>query len=249
MDQSSVSADSKKPYAFPFRKRNHKGKPVIPSSQFDYHNESIYSLYNDINVKVEDNESKPNEDRQGNNNLWSFQEYSNRKFQISIPEETINTSSNWTHLKVFRENVEGEFVLHQFLMLSVWELKIFIQKLPEMIKEALQFEPSEVTAKLMIDETLFQPTDVEEKAKFDVFWELSETARRKVCVTRTFYQDDPYRCYFIIKLFTRGTEKDSFRRKCFLSVRIGELQKIIRMSNEIISVLNKVKNQTKSQSA
>ena len=170
MDQNSVSADSKKPYAFPFRKRNHKGKPVIPSSQFDYHNESIYSLYNDINVKVEDTESKPNEDRQGNNNLWSFQEYSNRKFQISIPEETINTSSNWTHLKVFRENVEGEFVLHQFLMLSVWELKIFIQKLPEMLKEALQFEPTEVTAKLVIDETLFQPTDVEEKAKFDVFW-------------------------------------------------------------------------------
>ncbi|XP_075258527.1 uncharacterized protein LOC142350562 [Convolutriloba macropyga] len=94
-----------------------------------------------------------------------------------------------------------------------------------------------------------KPTDVEEKAKFDVFWELSETARRKVCVTRTFYQDDPNRCYFTIKLFTRGTEKDSFRRKCFLSVRIGELQKINRMSNEIISVLNKVKNQTKSQSA
>ena len=137
MDQSSVSAESKKLYAFPFRKRNHKGKPVIPSSQFDYHNESIYSLYNDINVKVEDTESKPNEDRQGNNNLWSFQEYSNRKFQFSIPEETINTSSNWSHLKVFRETVEGEFVLHQFLMLSVWELKIFIQKLPEMLKEAL----------------------------------------------------------------------------------------------------------------
>ena len=61
-------------------------------------------------------------------------------------------------------------------MLSVWELKIFIQNLPEMLKEALQFEPTEVTAKLVIDETLLQPTDVEEKAKFDVFWELSETA-------------------------------------------------------------------------
>ena len=129
MDQSSVSADSKKPYAFPFRKRNHKGNSVIPSSQFDYHNESIYSLYNDINVKVEDTESKPNEDRQGNTNFLSFQEYSNRKFQINIPEETINTSSNWTQLKVFRENVEGEFVLHQFLMLSVWEFKIFFSKI------------------------------------------------------------------------------------------------------------------------
>ena len=118
-----------------------------------------------------------------------------------------------------------------------------------MLKEALQFELTEVTAKLVIDEILFQPTDVEEKAKFDVFWEVSETARRKVCVTRTIYQKDPNRCYFTIKLFTRETEMDSFRRKCFLSVRIGELQKLHRMSSEIISVLNKVKNQTKSQSA
>ena len=246
MDQSSVSADSRKPYAFPFRKRNHKRKPVIPSSQFDYHNDSLYSLYNDINVKVQ---SKPNEDYEGNNHLWTFQENSNRKFRINIPEETINTNSKWTHLKVFRENVESEFVLHQFLMLSVWELKIFIQKLPEKLKEALQFELTEVAAKLVTDETLFQLTDVEEKAKFDVFWDVSETARLQVYVTRTFYQNDPNGCYFTIKLSTRGTEKDSFRRKCFLSVRIGELQKLHRMSNEIISVLNKVKNQTKSQSA
>ena len=134
-------------------------------------------------------------------------------------------------------------------MLSVCELKIFSQKLPEMLKEALQFEPTEVTAKLVIVEPLFEPTDVEEKAKFDVFWEVSETARRKVCVTRTFYQDGPNRCYFTIRLFTRGSEKDSFRRKFFFSVRIGELQKLHRLSNEIISVLIKVKNQTKSQSA
>ena len=118
-----------------------------------------------------------------------------------------------------------------------------------MIKEALLFEPTVGTAKLVIDETVFQPTDVEEKAKFDVFWEVSETARRKVCVTRIFFQDDPNRCYFTIKLFTRGTEKDSFRRKCFLSVRIGEMKKLHRMSDEIISVLNKVKNQKRSQSA
>ena len=118
-----------------------------------------------------------------------------------------------------------------------------------MLKEALQFELTEDAAKLVIDETLFQPTDVEEKAKCDVFWEVSETARRKVCVTRTFYQNDPNQCYFTIKLFIRGTEENSFRRKCFLSVRIGELQKLHRMSNDIVSVLNKVKNQTKSQSA
>ena len=80
MHQSSVSADSKKPYAFSFHKQNLKGKPVIPSSQFNYHNDSMKSLFTDINVKVENTESKTNEDHQGNNNLWTFHEDLNRKF-------------------------------------------------------------------------------------------------------------------------------------------------------------------------
>ena len=248
MDQSSVSPNSKKQFSFPIRKRNYKGKPVVPSPQFDYHNESMFSLFKEMNDKKDNTDSKPNEEHDGRNNCWSFQEYGNRKFQISIPEETIHTNSNWTHLKYFAKMWKVN-VLHQFLMLSARELKLVIEKIPEMIKEALLFEPTVGTAKLVIDETVFQPTDVEEKAKFDVFWEVSETARRKVCVTRIFFQDDTNRCYFTIKLFTRGTEKDSFRRKCFLSVRTGEMEKIHRMSDEIISVLNKVKNQKRSQSA
>ena len=163
MDQSLVSAGIKKPYAFAFHKRSHKGKPVIPSSKFDYPEDSINSLFTRINVRVEDKESKPNEDHQRHNSRWSFKEYSNRRFRISIPEETINTGSNWTQLKVFRENVEVGFVLHQSLALSVCELKPFIQKLPEIFKKSLQIEPTEVTAKLLIDETLFQPNAVEEK--------------------------------------------------------------------------------------
>ena len=42
---------------------------------------------------------------------------------------------------------------------------------------------------MVMDITLFQPTDVEEKAKFDVFWEVSETARRKVCMSTKFSLD------------------------------------------------------------
>ena len=61
-------------------------------------------------------------------------------------------------------------------MLSARELKLVIEKMPDMIKEALLFEPTVGSAKLVIDETVFQPTDVEEKRKFDVFWEVSETA-------------------------------------------------------------------------
>ena len=64
--------------------------------------------------------------------------------------------------------MESEYVLHQFLMLSARELKLVIEKIPEMIKETLLFEPTVGNAKLVIDETVFQPTDVEEKTKFDV---------------------------------------------------------------------------------
>ena len=60
-------------------------------------------------------------------------------FQNSVPEETINLNSNWTSLKVFRKNVESEIVLYQFLLLSVGDLKLLNEKLPEMIKETLQF--------------------------------------------------------------------------------------------------------------
>ena len=148
----------------------------------------MFSLFKNINDKKDNTDSKPNEEHDGRNNCWSFQEYGNRKFQISIPEETINTNSDWTHLKVFRENVENEYV--QFLMLSPRELTLVIEKIPEMIKEELLFEPTVGSAKLVIDETVFQPTDVEEKTKFDVFWEVSETARRKVCVTRMMIRID-----------------------------------------------------------
>ena len=151
MDQSAVSPNSKKPFSFPIPKGDYKGKPVVPSPQLKYHNESMFSLFKDNNDKKDNTDPKPKEEHDGRNNCCSFQEYGNRKFQISIPEETVNTNSNWTHLKVFRENVESEYVLHQFPMLSARELKLVIEKIPEMIKEALLFEPTVGTAKLVID--------------------------------------------------------------------------------------------------
>ena len=120
----------------------------------------MFSLFKDTKNKKDNIDSKPNEELDGRNNCWSFQEYGNLKFQISIPQETINTNSNWTHLEVFCEKVESEYVLHQFLMLSARELKLVIEKIPEMIKEALLFEPTIGNAKPVIDETLFQQTDV-----------------------------------------------------------------------------------------
>ena len=74
--------------------------------------------------------------------------------------------------------MESEFVLHQFLMLSVGELQIVIEKLPEIIKEELEFEPRAGTAKRMIDDNSSQPTAVEEKNRYALGgeWDCSTEA-------------------------------------------------------------------------
>ena len=113
----------------------------------------MFSLFKETDDKKDNTKSKPNDEHDRRNSCWSFQEYGYRKFQIRIPEEIIDTNSKWTHLKVFRGNVESESVLHQFLMLSARELKVVIEKLSEMIKEALLVG----NATLAIDETVFQP--------------------------------------------------------------------------------------------
>ena len=56
---------------------------------------------------------------------------------MSLLEEPITATTSRTHMKNFRENAENEFVLSQFLMLLVCEVKLFIEKMPEILKEAL----------------------------------------------------------------------------------------------------------------
>ena len=90
----------------------------------------------------------------------------------------------------------------------------------------LQFELKKIPAKLVIDKTWRKKLMWrKKKTKLDVFWELSETVRRKMCVTRTFFHNDLNQSYFTIKLFTPDTEKEIFYRKSFLSLRIGELKR------------------------
>ena len=102
-EQKSVT-ENNKPYVFLSRKRNHQGKPVILFSQFDCHNEIIKSIFSHINAKIENSVSKPSEDRQGNNSLWTFHDYTNQIFRISIEEENVNRGSKRTNLNVFPKN-------------------------------------------------------------------------------------------------------------------------------------------------
>ena len=86
----------------------------------------------------------------------SFKSASQRK-----PSTQTLTGLNY----IFCVNLESEVVLHQFLMPAARELELVIEEVPEMIKEALLFEPTLGAAKLVIDEILLQPTDLEEKQK------------------------------------------------------------------------------------
>ena len=80
MSQSSVSPNSKKQFSLPIRKRNFEGKPVDPSPQLDYHNESLFSLFKETDDKKDNTDSKPNKNHDGRYNCSSLQEYGNRKF-------------------------------------------------------------------------------------------------------------------------------------------------------------------------
>ena len=100
-------------------------------------------------------------------------------------------------------------------MQSVWELNQVIKNFFEMLKEALQFEPAEGTAEMVADKTLFHPLILSKKAKDDVFWELSETARQKL-YEQNIFQDHPNRGYFTIKLFRRGMKRTVIERNSFV---------------------------------
>ena len=113
---------------------------------------------------------------------------------------------------VFRENEENELVLHQFLMMSVWELKLVNEKIPEMLKDALLFEPTEGIAKRL--RKLCSNPLMWSKKNSMCSGNWLRTLHQN-CVIRTRFQNDQNPCYFTIKLFARGTIKTDLG-KCFL---------------------------------
>ena len=78
-------------------------------------------------------------------------------------------------MKSFCENAENEFALYQFLMLSVCEVKLFIEKTPEILKEALDSVNWRQAVQIWwLTRTLFQPTDMEEKSMFGWYFQGSQ---------------------------------------------------------------------------
>ena len=179
-------------------------------------------------------------------NIRTFQESSDQKFRISIPEEKIKTNSNWIHLNFFQNNVESKFVLHQFLSLPV-RIEASYWKITFDVKKSTSIRTNRGYSKFNDWWILFQPIDMEEKQnsmRSDWVRLLDEI----FCDQNIFSRRSKLLLLHSQALHTRNW-KGIFMRKFFVPVRIGVLKKLHRMSDNNFWKLNKFKNQKKSQSA
>ena len=82
------------------------------------------------------------------------------------------------------------------------------------------------------------PIPIEGRATCDKFWELCETARRKVCASLTAYDRGNFYCSYIqLKLFTRSGVADTFTRRGIVNIRVGQIEKLLKSHVKIMEIL------------
>ena len=187
-------------------------------------------------------------DAESSQKCWDFSCVPERVLRISLPNVEVsgNAPTNWVHVKIFKENM-GQMKFHQLIILSIWEMRRVLSSLDEVLGEAkrwfLNFLESQVSLKREeMDTRQFQlvnyPTPLEDRESCDKFWELCETARRKVCASLTAYDRGNFnRSYIQLKLFTRSGVADSFIRRGVVNIRVGEIEKLLKAHVEIMEIL------------
>ena len=175
-------------------------------------------------------------DAESSQKSWDFSFVPERVLRISLPniEVSGNAPTNWVHVKIFKENM-GQMKFHQLIILSIWEIRRVLSSLDEVLGEAKSWfwnvlESQESLKREEMGTTEFQfanyPNPLEDRTACDKFWELCETARRKVCAFITAYdRGNFYRSYIQLKLFTRSGVADSFTRRGIVNIRVGEIEK------------------------
>ena len=123
---------------------------------------------------------------------WDFSSVPEKVLRISLPKVEVsgNAPVNWVHVKFFNENM-GQMKFHQLIILSIWEKRRFLSSFSEAPGEIerwfLNVLESQGSLKREEIGTTCQfqfanySTPLEDRETCDKFWELSETARRKVC--------------------------------------------------------------------
>ena len=81
----------------------------------------------------------------------------------------------------------GQMKFHQLLILSTWELRRELSSLDEVMQEARNLFEENSTEIIVTNHTaenpyLNYPTPLEDSKSCAKFWELCETARRKICL-------------------------------------------------------------------
>ena len=188
-------------------------------------------------------------DAESSQKCWDFSCVPERVLRISLPNVEVsgNAPTNWVHVKIFKENM-GQMKFHQLIILSIWEMRRVLSSLDEVLGEAkkwfLNFLESQESLKReeMGTTRQFQlanyPTPLEDRESCDKFWELCETARRKVCASLTAYDRGNFnRSYIQLKLFTRSGFADNFTRRGVVNIRVGEIEKLLKSHVEIMEIL------------
>ena len=188
-------------------------------------------------------------DAESSQKCWDFSCVPERVLRISLPNVEVsgNAPTNWVHVKIFKENM-GQMKFHQLIILSIWEMRRVLSSLDEVLGEAKRWflnvlESQESLKREEMGSTReFQfanhPNPVEDRATCDKFWELCETARRKVCASLTAYdRGNFYRSYIQLKLFTRSGVADKLTRRGIVDIRVGEIEKLLKSHVEIMEIL------------
>ena len=179
-------------------------------------------------------------DAQSSTKCWDFSCIPERTLRISIPATEIkHPTSNWIHIKIYKEFM-GQMKFHQLLILSTWEMRRVLSSLDEVLQEARNlFEENSneiiVTSYTAENPYLNFPTPLEDSKSCAKFWELCETARRKICASMTVYdKENFYRSYIQLKLYTRVNTEDNFVRKGCINMKKGEVSKCLNSKVELM---------------
>ena len=168
-----------------------------------------------------------------------FIAYPNRVFRLSLPKSVDgnNLPTNWIHLKLYRLTTE-KMMLHQIMFLSIFEVQKLVYNLPGIMRfaeESFRRNPNNISQEgnAVVDYGFLKP---EQDAEYcDQYWDVLETARRKLRVSTVWYEKQDFsRTYFQIKLFTRKSVDAEFVKKGCVTIRVGEMQKMIDHSDAMI---------------
>ena len=137
-------------------------------------------------------------DANSSQKCWDFFCVPEKVLRISLPNVEVsgNAPTNWVQVKIFKEKM-GQLKFHQMTILSIWEMWRVIFSLDEVPGEAkrslLNVLASQASMKREQKgtarefQTAIYPNTLEDQANCDKFWEICETARRKLCAPLTAY--------------------------------------------------------------